>query len=77
MRAIKNGLSPHGILVVGTFSTNGPAKCSGIEIKQYSQESMATLFDGEFTKVECKIIDHTTPLGSVQNFIFCSFSKNK
>lgn len=33
-------INPKGILVIGTFSEQGPKKCSGIEIKQYSETSM-------------------------------------
>ena len=29
-----------GVLVIGTFSEQGPKKCSGIEIKQYSETTM-------------------------------------
>lgn len=33
----QKSLAPKGILVVGTFSEQGPEKCSGIEIRQYSE----------------------------------------
>src|SRR5688572_25228302 len=31
----RKAIKPGGFLVVGTFSTEGPEKCSGLEIKQY------------------------------------------
>lgn len=68
-------IKPNGILVIGTFSEQGPTKCSGIEITQYSEEKLTKLFEQNFDKVDCFFHDHTTPSGSVQNFIFCSFRK--
>lgn len=62
-------------MVIGTFSTNGPLKCSGIEISQYDEESMTDLFNKNFRKMNCLLEDHTTPFDTQQNFIFCSFSK--
>jgi len=63
-------------LVVGTFSTNGPFKCSGLEISQYDEISLGELFAAEaFKRIETKRDDHMTPFGTTQNFVFASFSK--
>lgn len=70
-RNIKSG----GVLVVGTFSEQGPKKCSGIEIKQYSDTSLSQTFQTYFEKKECITTDHPTPSGSIQNFVFCSFTR--
>jgi hypothetical protein len=69
----KKNISNHGLLIVGTFSENGPLKCSGIEIKQYSQTQLSNAFVGPFKKLECFNVDHTTPFNTTQNFTFCSF----
>jgi len=76
IETIQNGLSAKGILVIGTFSEQGPLKCSGIEIKQYSEVSMINRLKSFFDKIECLTMDHRTPFDTVQNFIFCSFKKN-
>ncbi len=70
-------LNSDGILLIGTFSDQGPTKCSGIEVKQYSEQSMVKLFANQFSKIECLIIDHSTPFDTIQNFIFCSFRRLK
>ena len=72
-----NCLSSKGYLTVGTFSTNGPKKCSGIEIKQYSETSLTSCFQTVFKPLHCFTIDHETPFKTHQNFIFCSFRKIK
>jgi len=62
-------------MVIGTFSENGPKKCSGLDIKQYSEASMVRTFEAAFEKIRCKTEDHITPFNTTQNFIFCSFRK--
>ncbi|ULT24531.1 class I SAM-dependent methyltransferase [Sphingobacterium sp. E70] len=52
-------------------------KCSGIEIKQYSETSLVNPFNVYFDKINCQIVDHRTPSDSIQNFVFCSFQKKK
>lgn len=70
-------ISPAGVLVIGTFSEKGPEKCSGIKIKQYSEESMTDRLKKYFEKIKCITIDHTTPFDTIQNFVFCSFRKTQ
>ncbi len=61
-------------IIVGTFSVDGPKKCSGLEVKQYEEKTMKFLFeDNNFKNLECKREDHITPSGNIQNFVFCSF----
>ncbi len=67
------GVKQNGILVLGTFSVNGPKKCSGLDIKQYSEESMSAKFEKYFDRVKCITEDHQTPFNTTQNFLFCSF----
>lgn len=64
-----------GYLLLGTFSENGPAKCSGLEIKQYSEPAMTARFIADFEKIKCLYEDHVTPANKVQSFIFCGFRR--
>jgi len=72
---VQKSIKPTGILVIGTFSKQGPKKCSGIEIKQYSETTMTKRLKQFFEKIKCIIVDHKTPCDTIQNFIFCSFKK--
>jgi trans-aconitate methyltransferase len=66
----------NGMVIIGTFSVDGPQKCSGLEIKQYDENGMKEKFENSnFKNVECKREDHITPSGAIQNFVFCSFLK--
>lgn len=68
-------INPTGVLVIGTFSEQGPKKCSGLEIKQYSETTMTDRLRMFFEKIKCITIDHKTPSDTIQNFVFCSFRK--
>lgn len=69
--------SVEGYLIIGTFSEKGPKKCSGLDIQQYTEESLSSMLEKGFKKLRCVTQDHTTPFETVQNFLFCSFKKLK
>lgn len=62
-------------MTIGTFSENGPNKCSGLEIKQYSESELESKLSESFTKIKCFQENHVTPFNTEQNFLFCSFKK--
>lgn len=68
---VNKAISLSGFLSIGTFSTAGPTKCSGLEIKQYSEKTLTATLNDNFEKVKCLTEDHLTPKKSVQNFLFC------
>ncbi|WP_430400618.1 class I SAM-dependent methyltransferase [Flavobacterium sp.] len=72
---VSNALNANGNFILGTFSTDGPLKCSGLEITQYSVEKMLELFEEEFEMENCFTEDHETPFDTIQNFIFSHFKK--
>lgn len=72
---VSNSISENGFLFMGTFSENGPLKCSGLEITQYSESKCEAIFSTAFEKVNCFIENHQTPFDTTQNFIFCTFKK--
>lgn len=67
----------NGYLAIGTFSDNGPEKCSGLPIKQYNETQLQTVLADKFDKIRCITEDHITPFQTKQNFLFCSFKKHR
>ncbi len=76
LKTAHQSITAGGVMVLGTFSEQGPTKCSGIEIKQYSEAAMTQKLRSYFDKVKCITVNHTTPFNTVQNFVFCSFRKS-
>lgn len=75
VQIVSEAISKGGYLVLGTFSEQGPKKCSGLEIRQYTAQRLTEVFASHFQKIDCFSMDHYTPAQVVQNFIFCVFRK--
>ena len=69
--------SVNGFMTIGTFSETGPTKCSGLDIKQYTEQTLTDELKNGFDKIRCITEDHTTPFNTTQNFLFCSFKRQK
>ena len=74
VKKVRQLLKPDGYLIVSAFSRNGPKRCSGLEIRQYSEDSMKRLFSG-FEHVKSFEEEHLTPVGASQIFISSIFKK--
>lgn len=72
----EQAINPNGYFVLGTFAESGPKKCSGLEIKQYSEASMSARFEKNFERIKCIEETHETPFNTTQQFLFCSFKRN-
>lgn len=70
-KAIKKG----GFLIVATFSTSGPKKCSGLEITQYSKKKLQSLFHESFELIQSFEEVHKTPFETEQNFVYTIFKR--
>ncbi|MEO5585389.1 MAG: class I SAM-dependent methyltransferase, partial [Flavobacteriales bacterium] len=68
-------LAPGGLLILATFSENGPEKCSGIPVHRYSESEMTARLERVCNKIKCITVDHETPSQKIQNFLFCAFRK--
>jgi len=73
---VSDSLTSNGNFVLGTFSNEGPLKCSGLDISQYSVEKILNLFEDTFEMENCFTEDHQTPFETTQNFIFSTFKKH-
>lgn len=74
-KVLNESVVEKGGVVIGTFSKNGPLKCSGITIKQYSTEALVHTFQDDLVLISSELIDHKTPFDTIQNFVFCRFER--
>lgn len=74
-KLVSSSIASNGFLFLGTFSENGPLKCSGLEITQYSEAKFETIFGSDFSKKKCFQENHQTPFETAQNFIFCTYKR--
>ena len=66
-----------GDMIIATFSTDGPKRCSGLDVHQYDIKSLCPLFDSTFDLVESFTEDHITPFDTKQNFLFARFKRRQ
>jgi SAM-dependent methyltransferase len=69
-RTLRRCLSPGGWAVIATFAPNGPDRCSGLEVRRYSPESLADAMGEDFELVTGLSEEHVTPAGAPQAFTF-------
>lgn len=77
IQLVTKALNDHAHFLLATFSENGPIKCSGLEVTQYSEQSMKNTFSENFDSIQCGTENHITPFDTVQNFQYCVFHKKK
>jgi SAM-dependent methyltransferase len=71
----KKAVSSGGYLIIGSFSENGPEKCSGLPVRRYSKTSLVEELSDGFELIQCLTEQHITPFETAQEFVFCSFRK--
>lgn len=77
VKLVKQHVMQGGYLIISTFSTKGPIKCSGLDTRQYSEESIKELFSNEFEHIKSFEEEHVTPRGMGQIFTWNVFRKIK
>lgn len=70
-----DAVRPGGHAVIGTFAVEGPATCSGLPVRRYSEDGLESELRRGFTRVRCVSETHTTPFHTQQDFLFCSFRR--
>jgi ubiquinone/menaquinone biosynthesis C-methylase UbiE len=60
-----------GHVIVATFGTEGPRKCSGLDVMRYDADSLHAQFGLQFRLVESSKEIHQTPFGTAQQFLYC------
>jgi 2-polyprenyl-3-methyl-5-hydroxy-6-metoxy-1,4-benzoquinol methylase len=70
---LKKAVRAGGHVIIATFASDGPERCSGLPIVRYEPETVAAVLGPEFDLVESKRDDHVTPGGNTQHFQFSRF----
>jgi SAM-dependent methyltransferase len=63
-------LAPGSNVVLATFASDGPERCSGLLVQRYDAGTLLRALGPDFTLVEQLDEDHLTPAGNVQRFSY-------
>lgn len=72
---LRHAVKPGAHIIIATFSLDGPTRCSGLPIVQYSAETLHAELGTQFELISQQNETHLTPSGATQNFIYCHFIK--
>ncbi len=73
--ALHSSTHKGALVLISCFSTNGPEKCSGLSVQQYSVADLAARLGEEYELLEGYQKDHITPNGGHQNFTHTAFKR--
>ncbi len=71
VNAVKEAVKPGGHVIVATFASDGPERCSGLPVVRYEPESLHNEFGDGFILLNSTHEAHHTPFGTEQKFIYC------
>ncbi len=66
-----HAVRPGGHVIVATFASDGPTRCSGLPVLRYSPDKLHDEFGGAFELIESMEETHRTPGGVIQPFVYC------
>jgi SAM-dependent methyltransferase len=73
VRQVSRAMKPGGLVIVSTFGTEGPTRCSGLDVVQYDAASLRAEFGAKFRLLGSSNEVHHTPFSKTQQFLFCWF----
>lgn len=70
---LRRSLAPGGHVIIATFGSSGPTRCSGLDVVRYGPESLHAELGSDLELVESREHLHLTPSGAEQQFLYCRF----
>jgi SAM-dependent methyltransferase len=72
---LRKALAADGQVILATFGPQGPTRCSGLDVRRYSEDMLAGELGPGFSVVDSLLELHTTPGGTVQQFLYAWFRR--
>ena len=67
---VHRSIKPGGHVVMATFGPHGPLKCSGLDVVRYNEHRLHDEFGEGFHWLDSKLVNHPTPMGTNQEFLY-------
>lgn len=74
---LSQSIVPDGHVIIATFATDGPEKCSGLAVARYSPTTLAHTLGADFSLLAHQFHVHKTPWGNPQSFQYSLFRRVK
>jgi 2-polyprenyl-3-methyl-5-hydroxy-6-metoxy-1,4-benzoquinol methylase len=76
VNVVREAVKPGGHVIVATFASDGPERCSGLEVARYDPQSLHSEFGTDFKLLDSTREEHQTPFSTQQKFIYCYCRKH-
>jgi SAM-dependent methyltransferase len=73
VQQVRRGVRPGGHVVIATFASDGPVRCSGLNVSRYSPDGLHAELGEGFELIDSVREEHRTPTGAAQAFVYCLF----
>jgi len=73
VRNMRRCVRPGGHVIIGTFGSEGPSRCSGLPVVRYDSTLMQRELGRGFSLVETSEEMHITPAGATRQFVYSCF----
>jgi SAM-dependent methyltransferase len=71
VRRVASAVKAGGHVIISTFGTEGPNRCSGLDVLRYDARSLHGEFGARFRLISSSEELHHTPFGTTQQFLYC------
>jgi SAM-dependent methyltransferase len=75
VRTLERSLRRGGFALLATFGPDGPTQCSGLEVRRHAAGDLAALLGSDYEPLENRLVVHTTPTGTEQQFQYALFRR--
>lgn len=73
--SLDSNLASGGELIVATFASDGPSRCSGLDVVQYNADRLTAELGPGYVLLQSVDESHHTPAGTIQNFTYFRLRK--
>ena len=77
LRNLDRALKPGGYAIFQQFAPDAPPTCTGISVRRYSHEELASVLGSDFDLLRHDRSVHVTPAGVEQPYLCCLFRKSE
>ena len=75
VKLLEKTVTSKGFVVIATFGPEGPETCSGLPVERYDAAALRGELGQAFDLREAQIVDHLTPHGRHQQFMYAVFAR--
>jgi hypothetical protein len=74
---VERTLSKGGYIVIATFGPQGLEQCSGLDVRRYDDSGLSEEFGSNFSLARSLFVDHATPAGRHQQFLYAMLKRRR